>query len=111
MAQPQISSFEEFWPYYVRAHASKGNRALHFVGTTAAMVCVAGALLSRRGKLAALAPLVGYGAAWIGHFLVEKNTPATFGHPLWSLKSDFIMWSKMVAGTMEAEVERARARA
>lgn len=105
-SEQPIRTFEEFWPHYVRAHANKGNRMLHFAGTTGAMACVAAAILTRKPKLLALAPLVGYGAAWIGHFGVEKNTPATFGHPLWSLASDFVMWWKTATGTMDAEVER-----
>jgi len=106
MADERITSFEEFWPHYVRAHQSKGNRRLHFVGTSAAMVLVAGGVLSRRLWPIMLAPVVGYGCAWIGHFLVEGNVPATFGHPAWSLKADFIMWKKILDGTMDAEVER-----
>lgn len=111
MPAEQIRSFEEFWPYYVRAHANKGNRLLHFVGTSTAIACAAGALLLGRPKLALLAPLAGYGAAWIGHFGVEGNVPATFGHPFWSLKADFVMWSKIIDGTMDAEVERVLAEA
>jgi hypothetical protein len=106
MSQQPIGSFNEFWPHYVRAHSNKGNRLLHFTGTTAAMACVAAAIVTRRPKLLALAPVLGYGAAWIGHFGVEKNRPATFGHPLYSLASDFVMWWKIATGTMDAEVER-----
>jgi hypothetical protein len=102
----RIESFEEFWPYYVRAHSKKGTRTLHFVGTTMAMACVGGALVFRRPSLLLLAPIVGYGPAWIGHFFIEKNKPATFEHPLWSLRGDLLMWSKTIAGTMDAEVER-----
>jgi hypothetical protein len=105
MTKP-IETFEEFWTYYVRAHSNKQNRTLHFLGTTAAMACAAGALLGRRRWPLLLAPLVGYGPAWIGHFLVEGNKPATFGHPLWSLRADLIMWRKILTGTMDAEVER-----
>lgn len=101
-----INSFEEFWPHYVRAHSSKNNRRLHFAGTTASIVLAGYGLVSRKLWPILLAPVVGYGCAWIGHFFVEGNVPATFGHPLWSLKADFVMWSKMVAGTMDAEVEK-----
>jgi len=106
MADEQINSFEEFWPHYVRAHASKGNRRLHFVGTSAAMVLVAGGVITRRLWPILLAPVVGYGCAWVGHFFVEGNVPATFGHPLYSLQADFVMWKKILDGTMDAEVER-----
>lgn len=111
MADEQMNSFEDFWPYYVRAHSNKGNRRLHFVGTSAAMAMVAGGVLTRRLLPILLAPVVGYGFAWIGHFLVEGNVPATFGHPLWSLKGDFVMWKKILEGTMDAEVEKHTAQA
>jgi hypothetical protein len=101
-----ITSFEEFWPFYVREHADATNRKLHFVGTSLALGALATSLLTRRARVALLAPLFGYGAAWIGHFVFEKNRPATFKHPLWSLKGDFIMYAKTLAGTMDAEVER-----
>lgn len=106
MEQQEMRSFEEFWPFYVGEHANPTNRGLHFVGTTLSMGSVAAALLTRRPAFLLAAPLLGYGFAWIGHFLVEGNRPATFKHPLWSLRGDFVMWGKMVAGKMDAEVER-----
>jgi hypothetical protein len=105
MDQP-IRSFEEFWPHYVRAHANKNNRTLHAVGTSAAVVLAALGVFGRRRGLLLAAPVVGYGLAWIGHFLVEGNKPATFGHPLWSLRGDFKMLRMILEGTMDAEVER-----
>ena len=106
-----INSFEDFWPHYVRAHASKGSRRLHFVGTTAAVALVGAGVLTRRLWPILLAPVVGYGCAWVGHFFIEGNVPATFGHPLWSLQADFVMWKKIVAGEMDAEVEKYTRRA
>ncbi len=106
-----MKTFEEFWPFYVREHSQKLTRQLHFVGTTLALGCAAGALLTRRRWLLALAPLAGYGPAWFSHFVIEKNRPATFKHPLWSLKADFVMWLKMIEGTMDAEVDRVLAEA
>src|SRR5690606_18340779 len=66
----------------------------------------AAGLLTGRLGLVLLAPVLGYGPAWIGHFVFEKNVPATFGHPLWSLRADFVMLGKMILGTMDAEVAR-----
>ncbi len=106
MSEKHFQSFEEFWPHYVRAHSNPTNRKLHFIGTTLAMGCVAGAALLRRPSLLLAAPVVGYGFAWVGHFGFEKNIPATFGHPLWSFRADFKMWQKIANGTMDAEVER-----
>ena len=102
----EMKTFQEFWPYYVKAHSKKGTRRLHFVGTTSAMAIAAAGLLLRRPSLLLLSPVVGYGFAWFGHFFIEGNKPATFGHPLWSLQADFIMWKKILDGTMDAEVER-----
>jgi len=106
MAKPEHQSFEEFWPFYVREHADKTNRTIHFVGTSLAMASVATALLTRRRALLLAAPVLGYGFAWFGHFVIEKNRPATFAHPAWSLRGDMVMWWKMLTGTMDAEVER-----
>jgi hypothetical protein len=106
MSADDCQSFEEVWPFYVREHSSKLNRVLHFGGTSGALGTVIMAALRRKGSLLLLAPVMGYGAAWVGHFLVERNTPATFKHPLWSLRADFVMFSKMLAGTMDDEVER-----
>ena len=106
MADEAFRSFEEFWPFYVKEHQKKATRILHFVGTTGAMACVAGGLLTKRRWLLALAPVVGYGPAWISHFFIEGNRPASFKHPLWSLRADLVMWSKMVRFKMNDEVER-----
>ena len=109
MSKERMQSFEEFWPYYVGEHAKKATRAFHFAGTTAALGCVAWGLLLRKKWLLALAPVAGYGPAWISHFFIEKNRPATFTYPTWSLYADMVMWSKMIQGTMDAEVERVMA--
>lgn len=106
MADREYETFEEFWPFYVKEHRKASTRALHFVGTTAAMACLAGGLLTKRRWLLAVAPFAGYGPAWFSHFVIEKNRPATFKYPLWSLKADLIMWSKMVRFQMGDEVER-----
>jgi hypothetical protein len=106
MKSERIQSFEEFWPYYVGEHSKKTTRTIHFVGTTAVMGLVAYAAVRRKIWPLLVAPLAGYGPAWFSHFFVEGNKPATFKYPLWSLKADFVMWSKIARGTMDAEVER-----
>jgi hypothetical protein len=107
MKAEEFGSFEEFWPHYVKEHSKASTRRLHFLGTGSALSALALGLLSpRRRWLLALAPLVGYGPAWIGHFFFEKNIPATFRHPIWSLRADFVMFGKMLRGTMDDEVER-----
>jgi hypothetical protein len=106
MGQREIRTFEEFWDFYVGEHRHPLNRALHFVGTTAAVSCVATGLLTKRRWLLAVGPALGYGPAWIGHFFVENNRPATLKYPLWSLQADFVMWWKIATRTMQAEVDR-----
>ena len=100
------ASFEEFWPDYVRAHSNPTNRKLHFVGSSLALACVAGGVLLRRKSLFLLAPVVGYGFAWVGHFGFEKNVPASFSNPLHSFRADWKMWKMILDGSMDAEVEK-----
>jgi hypothetical protein len=104
-----LESFEEFWPFYVAEHGRAATRALHFTGTSAGLLLLAAALWSRRPILLLGALLVSYGLAWIGHFLVERNRPATFRHPIWSLRGDFRMYGLMWRGRMSSEIERLRA--
>jgi hypothetical protein len=99
-------SYEQFWLYYAGEHSNATCRALHFVGTTLALAAVAaGVLISIRWLWAA--PVAGYLFAWIGHFVFEKNRPATFRYPLWSLRADFRMYRYMWIGRMGREIERA----
>jgi hypothetical protein len=101
-----MTSYHEFWPLYVSQHRQRGTRALHFLGTTAAILCVVAAIATQVWWLLLLGPVAGYGPAWVAHFFVERNKPATFTHPLWSLIGDFHMYGLMWLGRMEAEVAR-----
>src|SRR5688572_1402214 len=103
MARPR--TFEEFWPYYVGEHRRPATRALHFVGTHLGLLCVPLAFVTTPWMLAGL-PVLGYGLAWIGHFFVERNRPATFTYPLWSLRGDLRMLRLTWAGKMGDEVAR-----
>jgi hypothetical protein len=105
MAQ-EIKSFEEFWPFYVAEHSKPATRSLHFAGTAMALACLATLALKGKWRWLPLALAPGYAAAWVGHFLVEKNRPATFKYPLWSLLADQKMFALMLAGKMEEEIER-----
>jgi len=101
-----FASFAEFWPYYVAQHLHPTNRALHFIGTSGVCICfAAGFMFSPLWFLAM--PVAGYGFAWIGHFTFEKNRPATFVHPVWSLRGDLRMYRLMWMGRMDPEVQRA----
>ena len=103
----RLGSFEEFWPFYVAQHSRPRTRACHFAGTSLVLGCLAAAALVSPWWLLA-APVLGYGPAWIGHFFFERNRPATFTYPLWSLRGDFRMYGLTLAGRMGPELERAR---
>ncbi len=106
----RFSTFAEFWPFYCREHSRPLTRWLHFAGSLLGPVVAAFALRASGSWHALwLYPIVSYGFAWGAHFLVEKNRPATFRYPLWSLFADYRMVGKMLAGKMDAEVERTRA--
>ena len=109
MSERKYRTFEEFWPFYVSQHSKKATRTLHFIGSTLALGAVAAATVTRRPALLLGAPLAGYGFAWVSHFFVEQNRPATFTYPAWSLMGDARMWWMTLNGTMDAEVERVAA--
>ena len=106
MAEKTIKSFEEFWPYYVGEHSKPITRNLHFFGTHLGLLnlVVAIAFLQPLYILSGL--VCGYGFAWIGHFFLEKNRPATFTYPAWSFRGDFKMLGLMWRGKMTDEVSR-----
>jgi hypothetical protein len=97
-ASARFASFREFYPYYLSEHRDRTCRRLHFIGTSLVLIVLAAAALSRNAWLLLLAPLVGYGFAWIGHFRFEKNRPATFSHPFYSLAADFVLFRDMLTG-------------
>lgn len=93
-----LRRFSDFYPYYLSEHAHSTSRRLHFIGTFCVLALVTCALISGRHGLLWLTPLAGYGFAWAGHFFFEKNRPATFRHPLYSLLGDFVMFRDMLIG-------------
>ena len=104
MSEQEMKSFEEFWPYYVTEHSKEGTRALHYAGTMTGLAIAATLLARGKWRWLPLAFIPGYAAAWAGHYLIEKNRPATFKHPLWSFLADHKMLALMLAGKMETEV-------
>jgi hypothetical protein len=102
----RFQTFDEFWLFYLREHSRPACRALHYVGTACSFGAIAAAVFVSPWWLLA-APVLGYGSAWIGHFVIERNKPATFGNPLWSLISDYKMFALAIAGRLGPELERA----
>jgi hypothetical protein len=106
MSEQEMKSFEDFWPHYLAEHSRPATRRLHAIGTTVGVACAAMFIARRRWKWLPLALIPGYGAAWASHFLIEKNRPATFEHPLWSFRGDYKMIGLMLSGRMDVELKR-----
>lgn len=107
---PRFTSFRQFWPYYLQEHARAGTRAMHYAGTTLVVALILLLMISGRWALLLLLPVAGYGFAWAGHLLIERNRPATFTYPLWSLRADFVMWYRFVAGFTPRDLAQAGVR-
>jgi hypothetical protein len=101
------TTFWDFYPYYLTEHARPLNRGLHFVGTTLVIACVIGAIVLHNGWILLAMPLCGYGFAWVGHFIFEKNRPATFKYPFYSLGSDFVMYFHIITGQISSKMDEA----
>ncbi len=96
----RIPTYAEFWPYYLREHANRACRVFHFLGTSFGILFLAATIYYMNPWYILGGLVSGYGPAWIGHFFIEKNRPATFQYPLWSLISDFRMFGLMVRGQL-----------
>lgn len=107
LSDNRIESYSDFWPYYLREHGKPATRAWHYLGTSLALACLAALVITGNWAWLLAGLVAGYGPAWIAHFFVEKNRPATFKYPFWSLASDFRMYFCFLAGRMGQELERA----
>jgi hypothetical protein len=94
----RYTRFRDFYAFYLSEHTDRMCRRLHFVGTLLVIVIMLLAVMERDARWLLLAPLVGYGFAWAGHFFFEKNRPATFRYPLWSLAGDWVMFLDILRG-------------
>lgn len=102
----RIATFEKFWPFYVGEHSRTATRWLHFAGTLGGTIMLFILIVAGSLRYIPLILIYSYGLAWIGHFFVEKNRPATFKYPLWSFLADYKMCAFMLAGKMEAELQK-----
>jgi hypothetical protein len=99
-------TYAEFWPRYLKAHTDPRTRALHYLGTGSGIALLLTFAITRYWPFLAAAPVVGYACAWLGHGVFERNKPETFGHPLWSLYSDFRMLALFLGGRIGGEIRR-----
>jgi hypothetical protein len=104
--EKHFSSLKEFYPYYLSEHQNPTSRTLHFIGTALLFIILGAAIYNGDYFLLFAIPLVGYGFAWVGHFFFEKNKPATFKHPFYSLASDFILFFDIATGKERFKPEK-----
>lgn len=107
MAESRITTYSDFWYFYVREHSKPLTRLLHLAGTTLGVALLVFFVVRGQWYLFPVFFVVGYAFAWFAHFVVERNRPATFRYPFWSFISDFKMIGYMLTGRMALEVERA----
>lgn len=107
-ATKKYQSFKDFYPYYLTEHADVTNRQLHFIGTLLLLCLLVAGIVSGKWWFFALVPVIGYGFAWIGHYFIEKNKPATFTYPLYSLSADFVMFWDTLTGKLPQKIAAAK---
>lgn len=98
MTNKKYNSLKEFYPFYLTEHSNTTSRILHFIGTGLFFFTMIYALVAQEWLVLLAGPVFGYGFAWIGHFFFEKNRPATFDYPLYSLVSDFKLFFELLSG-------------
>jgi hypothetical protein len=108
MSNSRFHSFEDFWPYYVAMHSRRATRWIHLVGTLSGALVSAIAVVTANWVLLPGLPVLGYSAAWPAHWLIERNNPASFGHPAWSFRGDLLMIMTMLRGGDRSLEEVAR---
>ena len=108
MPDRKYQTLREFYPFYLTEHQNRTSQILHFTGTLLFLATIVFAIVTQRWWLLLLCPVLGYGFAWVGHFFFEKNKPATFIYPAFSLASDFIMFWHILTGQLPRKMREAR---
>lgn len=98
--QEKFSSFQDFYPFYLSQHQNPICRALHFIGTWIVLLILGYVIFFQEWLYLLFLPIAGYGFAWVGHFFFEKNKPATFTYPIYSLMGDWVMWWELNLGKL-----------
>jgi hypothetical protein len=96
----RYQTFKDFYPFYLSEHADRNSRRLHFIGTSLGLVIFIAGIIMQNGWLLLAAFVTGYVFAFCGHYLFEKNHPATFKYPLYSFAGDWVMWKDILTGRM-----------
>ncbi|MBN2159601.1 MAG: DUF962 domain-containing protein [Spirochaetes bacterium] len=100
------STFREFYPFYISQHQNTICRVLHYIGSWLVLIILVAGAWTGNFIVWILMPAAGYGFAWIGHFFFEKNRPATFTYPIYSLMGDWVMWWQFNTGKMSFKAKR-----
>jgi hypothetical protein len=106
--EKKYKTFWSFYPYYLTEHSDNTNRLLHFIGTLFLLIALMAGIITGKWWFFALVPVLGYGFAWVGHYFIEKNRPATFTYPLYSLTSDFLMFWHTITGQIGKKMKEAK---
>ena len=101
VTRTHYATFRAFYPFYLSEHSNRTCRLLHFIGSSLVIGIVVAAIMQRDPRWLLLAPIAGYGFAWVGHFVFEKNRPASFKQPLYSLMGDWVMYWEMLLGRIK----------
>ncbi len=96
-----FNTFKDFYPYYLSEHQNLTCRRLHILGSLLVLICILISIFTQNWWMLWLLPILGYGFAWIGHFIFEKNRPATFKYPLYSFLGDWIMLWQYLKGDIK----------
>ncbi len=99
--EKEYKTFAEFYPFYLSEHSDANCRRLHFVGSLLVILLLGYVLAAQKWALLLLLPVIGYGCAWVGHFVFEKNRPATFTYPLFSFMGDWVMFKDILTGKIK----------
>lgn len=102
----KYNNMKEFWPFYLSEHSHPTNRLFHYIGSSLGLVCLALTIYTMNPWFIPLGFVCGYAFAWIGHFFIEKNRPATFTYPFKSFASDWIMYFYMLTGQIQKQLEK-----
>ena len=109
MATP-YRTYAEFWPFYLREHSKPQTRAIHYIGSIASVLMLVWAVTTQNWWWLLAVPVCGYAFAWFSHFFIEKNKPATFQAPVWSLISDYRMCGLFLTGHLDGELMKYQVR-
>ena len=104
MKAPRFHCFAEFYPFYLSEHRHPLCRLLHYVGSSLVLMTLTFIVLTASWSWLWLLLVLGYGFAWIGHFFIEHNRPATFQYPLYSLLGDWVMFKDFLTGQLDAKM-------